>query len=53
MNKCSTPADEISEKNTKKTCDSGPRETTISIIRQFARVYRPAPTLGMPGYVLN
>ena len=53
MKKCSTPVGEISETNTKEQNQSTPRAATLSFLRQFARVYRPAPSIGMPGIVLN
>ena len=30
-----------------------PRSTTITFIKQFSRVYRPAVLIGMPGIILN
>lgn len=32
---------------------AAPKALTLAIIRQFARVYRPAPVAEMPGFVLN
>lgn len=53
MKKCSTPLGEFSEITTKGHGAPSPRVTTLSFLRQFARAYRPAPAIGMPGIVLN
>ena len=50
MKKCST----LETTSTfKGRIGASPRATTLAIIRQFARIYRPAPIAGMPGIVLN
>ncbi|MDE6300521.1 MAG: hypothetical protein K2M19_02240 [Muribaculaceae bacterium] len=39
------------------TCESrrnlSPRKSTIAFLRQFARVYCPAPSPALPGIILN
>ena len=53
MKKCSTPVKICSEKVLNSDNTLSPKESTLAFLRQFARVYRPAPAIGMPGIVLN
>lgn len=53
MKKFSTPVGELSEPISKEFSNPNPKALTIAFLRQFARAYRPAPVMGMPGIVLN
>lgn len=53
MKKCSTPTQFLSSNTVKDDLSQSPKEITLAFIRQFARVYRPAPRIDMPGIVLN
>lgn len=51
MKKISTPI-QIKEK-TENIVKISPKASTMAFLKQFARVYSPAPAVGMPGIILN
>lgn len=53
MKKTSTPDGNFSDTIRKSRKSPSPRVTTLAFLRQFARVYCPAPAGGMPGIILN